>query len=55
MSVIGAASVGVAPIESAPAVAPKADVIEEYLALSGAERAAFFAANKNAIMGALRK
>ena len=50
-----AASVGVAPIESAPAVAPKADVIEQYLSLSGAERAAFFAANKNAIMGALRK
>jgi hypothetical protein len=50
-----AASVGVAPIESAPAVAPKADVLEQYLSLSGAERAAFFAANKNAIMGALRK
>jgi chromosome segregation ATPase len=50
-----AASVGVAPVESAPAVAPKADVLEQYLSLSGAERAAFFAANKNAIMGALRK
>jgi hypothetical protein len=50
-----AASVGVAPVETAPEVAPKADVLEQYLALSGAERAAFFAANKAAIMGALRK
>jgi len=49
-----AASVGVAPIESAPVVAPKADVLEQYLSLSGAERAAFFAANKAAIMLALR-
>jgi hypothetical protein len=52
-----AASVGVAPVETNPAVdaAPKADVLETYLALSGQERAAFFAANRNAIMGALRK
>lgn len=49
-----AASVGVAPVETAPAVAPKASVLEEYLSLSGAERAAYFAANKAAIMGALR-
>ena len=52
-----AASVGVAPVETNPAVdaAPKADVLETYLALSGTERSAFFAANRNAIMGALRK
>jgi len=52
-----AASVGVAPVETNPAAdaAPKADVLETYLALSGQERAAFFAANRAAIMGALRK
>lgn len=52
-----AASVGVAPVETNPAAdaAPKADVLETYLALAGQERAAFFAANRNAIMGALRK
>lgn len=52
-----AASVGVAPVETNPAAdaAPKADVLETYLALSGTERASFFAANRAAIMGALRK
>jgi hypothetical protein len=52
-----AASVGVAPVETNPAAdaSPKADVLETYLALSGQERAAFFAANRAAIMGALRK
>ena len=52
-----AASVGVAPVETNPAAdaAPKADVLETYLALSGTERAAFFAANRNALMAALRK
>lgn len=51
-----AASVGVSPVESAPAgdEVPKLTVLEQYLALSGVERAAFFAANKNAIYSAMR-
>lgn len=51
-----AASVGVAPVESAPegTAAPKLSVLEQYLALSGAERAAFFASNKAAIFAAMR-
>ena len=49
------ASVGVAPVESAPeSVAPKGNVLEQYLALSGAERASFFAANRAAIIAAMR-
>lgn len=48
------ASVGVAPVESAPEVAPKGSVLEQYLALSGAERASFFAANRAAIVAAMR-
>jgi chromosome segregation ATPase len=52
-----AASVGVAPVETNPAAdaAPKADILEQYMSLSGLERSAFFAANKNAIMAVLRK
>ena len=49
-----AASVGVAPVETAPETAPKGSVLEQYLALSGAERASFFAANKAAIVSAMR-
>jgi hypothetical protein len=49
-----AASVGVAPVETAPETAPKASVLEQYLSLSGAERASFFAANKAAIVSAMR-
>lgn len=51
-----AASVGVAPVETAPEATaePKLSVLEQYLALSGAERNAFYKANKAAIMGALR-
>ena len=49
-----AASVGVAPVETAPETAPKGSVLEQYLALSGAERASFFAANKSAIVAAMR-
>ena len=52
-----AASVGVAPVESAPEAAntePKLSVVEQYLALSGAERNAFYKANKGAIIAALR-
>ena len=51
-----AASVGVAPVESAPAgdETPKLSVLEQYLALSGVERANFFAANKAAIYSAMR-
>ena len=50
-----AASVGVAPVESAPDVAPKASILEQYLALSGAERNAFYLANSDALKAALRK
>lgn len=52
-----AASVGVAPVETNPAAdaAPKADILEQYMSLTGLERSAFFAANRAAIMGALRK
>jgi len=51
-----AASVGVAPVESAPesTTAPKLSVVEQYLALSGNERTAFFNANKAAIFAAMR-
>jgi len=51
-----AASVGVAPVESAPesTAAPKLSVVEQYLALSGNERTAFFNANKAAIFAAMR-
>jgi hypothetical protein len=49
-----AASVGVVPVETAPETAPKASVLEQYLSLSGAERASFFAANKAAIVAAMR-
>lgn len=51
-----AASVGVAPVESAPeaSAAPKLSVLEQYLALSGTERAAFYASNKAAIHAAMR-
>lgn len=50
------ASVGVNPVESAPESAPvqKLGIVEQYLALSGAERTAFFAANGAAIKAALR-
>lgn len=51
-----AASVGVEPIESSPsAPAEKADILATYLALNGAERSTFFAANSDAIKTALRK
>jgi len=51
-----AASVGVEPIESSPSVpAEKADILATYLALNGAERSTFFAANSDAIKTALRK
>lgn len=50
-----AASVGVAPVESAPDAAPKASILEQYLALEGAERSKFFDANAVAIRAALRK
>ena len=50
-----AASVGVPAVESAPeSVAPKGNVLEQYLALSGADRASFFAANRAAIIAAMR-
>ena len=52
-----AAAVGVAPVESAPVAsepAPAKTVLEQYLALSGAERNAFFKAHKAAIMASLR-
>lgn len=51
-----AASVGVAPVESAPesTAAPKLSIVEQYLALSGAERQTFFNANKAAIFAAMR-
>ena len=52
-----AASVGVAPVESSPEPAnsaPKLTVLEQYLALSGPERAAFYASNKGAIHAAMR-
>jgi len=51
-----AASVGVAPVETNPAAdaAPKADVLETYLSLTGVQRAEFFAANKAAIVAAMR-
>lgn len=50
-----AASVGVAPVESAPDAAPKATILEQYLALQGAERTAFFAKHSAEIRSALRK
>ena len=34
--------------------APKGNVLEQYLALSGADRASFFAANRAAIIAAMR-
>jgi hypothetical protein len=51
-----AASVGVAPVETNPAIdaAPKGNILEQYMALTGHERSAFFAANRNAIMAAMR-
>jgi hypothetical protein len=50
-----AASVGVAPVETNPAAeAPKGNILEQYMALTGHERSAFFAANRSAIMAALR-
>ncbi len=51
-----AASVGVAPVESSPEATaePKLSILEQYLALSGAERSAFYAANKGAIHMAMR-
>lgn len=50
------ASVGVAPVESAPESAPaqKLGIVEQYLALSGAERTAFFMKHGAAIKAALR-
>jgi hypothetical protein len=51
-----AASVGVEPIESSPSVpAEKADILATYLALTGAERSAFYVNNSDAIKNALRK
>lgn len=50
------ASVGVAPIESAPeSTEPKGSILEQYLALSGADRTKFFAEHGVAIRAALRK
>ena len=50
-----AASVGVAPVESAPDALPAASILEQYMALAGAERSKFFDANAVAIRAALRK
>jgi hypothetical protein len=42
--------------ETNPAIdaAPKGNILEQYMALTGHERSAFFAANRSAIMAALR-
>ena len=50
------ASVGVNPVESSPETtdAPKLSLVEQYLALQGADRSAFFAKHGAAIKAALR-
>ena len=51
-----AASVGVAPVETAPeATEAKGSILEQYLALDGEARTKFFAANAVAIRAALRR